>query len=559
MACALTVLAAGSQAAPAVTQQADPRPNIVVIQTDDQTADSLRYLANVRRLLVRQGVSFDDSFASYPLCCPSRATFLTGQYAHNHGVRGNEPPLGGYTALDHSNTLPVWLQRAGYQTSFVGKYLNGYGSADNRTEVPPGWSDWRAAVRAPGEGTLSYVGPILNENGAIVAYPPTQANYQTDVFTRKAVDAIRRGASSSEPFFLWLAYFAPHSGLPVDADDIPAPGVRLTPSPAARHRDAFSTEPVPWTPAFDEADVSDKPRAVRTLPRLTTDQLVALQEAYQQRLESLLAVDEGVAAVVDALRTTGELESTLVVFTSDNGFLHGEHRILPDRGKGWPYEVSARVPLVIRGPGIPRNRRVKDLAANVDLAPTILQLAKAAPGRVLDGRSLLPLVRDPLADYGRDLLLESSTYIAIRTERYVFIAYHKLRGRELYDLRTDPYQLQSRHDDPAFREIRTELAQRLGSLGTCFGASCYAGPRLRLRLSRQANLSVRARIGGEDASWIASTRFYVNGKPVAARSRAPFGAILPRSLVRSGATIRAHVRTTDGRSVTITRKVATPG
>ena len=473
----LLALATGSHTAPAVVQQADDRPNIVVIQTDDQTADSLRYMTNVNRLLVRQGVRFDNSFASYPLCCPSRATLLTGQYAHNHGVRGNQPPLGGYVRLDHSNTLPVWLQQAGYQTSFVGKYLNGYGEGEGgRTEVPPGWSDWRAAVRTPGKGTQSYVGFTLNENGGLVDYPPNQANYQTDVFTRKAVSSIRSGSASGSPFFLYLAYFAPHSGLPVDEDDIRAPGVSLTPSPAARHRDAFEAHPLPFPPSFDEVDVSDKPPAIQRLGRLTVAQTLAVTESYQQRLESLLAVDEGVAQIVEALRAERQLANTLIVFTSDNGFMHGEHRVMPDRGKGFAYEPSARIPLVLRGLDLPRGRRVTDVVSNVDLAPTFLALARVAPGRVVDGRSLLPLARDPLADFGRDLLLESGHFLGIRTDRYAYIAYYR-RAWELYDLQEDPYQLESRHRDPALREIRLELERRLNDLGTCSGASCLRDPR----------------------------------------------------------------------------------
>jgi N-acetylglucosamine-6-sulfatase len=549
---ALLALVGGSQSAAVVTQV--ERPNIVVIETDDQTMDSLRYMENVQRLLVKQGVRFDNSFSSYPLCCPSRATFLTGQYAHNHGVRGNNPPLGGYVALDHSNTLPVWLQAAGYHTSFVGKYLNGYGEGEGRTEVPPGWDDWRAAVRTPGKATLSYVGFTLNENRELVDYAPTQANYQTDVFTRKAVAAIERRAPAESPFFLWLAYFAPHSGLPVDEDDKSAPGVHLSPSPAARHRDAFSTEALPVTPSFDEADVSDKSRLVRNLGRLSFEQQEALQQAYQQRLESLLAVDEGVAQIVQALRGAGELSRTLIVFTSDNGFMHGEHRVLPDRGKGWPYEASVRVPLVLRGLGLPHGRRVQDLVSNADLAPTLLHAARATPDRVVDGRSLLPLARDPLADYGRDLLLASNIFTAIRTDRYVYVVANKV-GRELYDVKADPDQLRSRHRDPKLTKVKYELARRLNELSACFGENCREDPLLRLRLAPLGG-SVRADVAGADAPWVAATRFYVNGRRVAARNRAPFRAVLaPKHFTSGTATVRVHVETTDGRGVTITRTI----
>ena len=329
----LLALAAGSHTAPAVVQQAADRPNIVVIQTDDQTVDSMHVMANVDRLLVKEGARFVNSFATYPLCCPSRATFLTGQYAHNHGVLGNEPPLGGYPALDHTNTLPLWLQRAGYHTSFVGKYLNGYGESGSPNTIPPGWSDWRAALRNPGSKSLLYLGFTLNENGELVSYPRGRANYLTDVFTRHAVDAVELGAASGAPFFLWLSYFAPHGGRPLDPDDVRAPGIGLSPRPAARHKDAYAGEVFLRSPSFDERDVSDKPPAVRNRKRLTETQIAAIEELRQQRLESLLAVDEGVAQVVEALGAAGELENTLIVFTSDNGFIQGEHRIPPDRGR----------------------------------------------------------------------------------------------------------------------------------------------------------------------------------------------------------------------------------
>ena len=550
----LLALTGASGTSPAVVQ-ADTRPNIVVIETDDQTLDSLRYMANVDRLLVKQGVKFEKSFSSYPLCCPSRATLLTGQYAHNHGVLGNAPPLGGYVALDHTNTLPVWLGRAGYHTAFVGKYLNGYGDGDLRTVVPPGWAEWRAATRTPGRPTLSYRGFTMNENGALVTYAPTEENYQSDVFTRKAVEVINGRALDGAPFFLWLSYFAPHGGLPHDPDDIPAPGVELSPSPAARHNNAFAAETLPRPSSFNEVNVSDKPREVRKKPRFTASQVLAMQDAHQQRLESLLAVDEGVAQVVAALRATGKLANTLIVFTSDNGLLQGEHRVMPDGGKGVVYEPSVRVPLVIRGPNLPRGRRVTDIVSNVDLVPTFLALSKATPGRVLDGRSLLPLARDRLEDYGRDLLLQSPKFTAIRTNRYVYVTYRK-GAEELYDLKTDPNQLRSRHADPALRSIREELARRLFVLDTCFGALCREEPRVSLRLAALAGRSVRAGVSGADTPWVDVAQFYVDGKRVAKDFRAPFDVTLPASLFSSrAATIRAHVTTTDGRGVTKTSKV----
>ncbi|MDQ3894067.1 MAG: sulfatase, partial [Actinomycetota bacterium] len=455
---AIAALAAATRTAPATAIAAraaaadQKRPNIIVIETDDQTDDSLRLMPNVNRLLVRQGVRFDSSFASFPLCCPSRATFLTGQYAHNHGVMGNSPPQGGYTKLDHSNTLAVWLQRAGYHTAHVGKYLNGYGQRRTRMQIPPGWSEWNGAT------TLPYLGFTLNENGQLKTYPANQQNYQTDVLGRKAVEIIRRQVPSAKPLFMWLAFYAPHAGAPADPDDPIVGrnqgrnrrgrngGAMRGPSPAERHRNAFAGQALPRPPSFNEADVSDKPGAIRNRPLLSAAQIAGMTEMYQQRLESLLAVDEAVAGVVDALRASDELDNTLIVFTSDNGFMHGEHRI--PSGKTVAYEPSARVPLVLRGPGVDRGRHVADLVANIDLTPTILDAANAKASRRIDGRSLLPLTRDRLADYGRDLLLETAAYSAIRTDRFKYVEYGT-GERELYDLAADPYELVSRHDDPA--------------------------------------------------------------------------------------------------------------
>ena len=396
----------------------------------------------------------------------------------------------------------------------------------------------------------------MNENGRLNTYPANQANYQTDVFTRKAVDVIRRRAPSDTPFFLWLTYFAPHSGAPLDDDDAPATGVTSGPSPAARHQNRFDQEPLPQPLSFDEADVADKPLFIRNRRRLTIGQVEAIQESYQQRLESLLAVDEGVAQVVRALRNTSELANTVIVFTSDNGFMHGEHRI--PAGKSVVYEPSARVPLVIRGPQIPRARRVQDVVSNVDLAPTFLTLAQATPTLPLDGRSLLPLARDRLADFGRDLMLESNTYGAIHTQRYVYVE-HRAGGRELYDLQGDRDELQSRHADPALARIRAELARRLALLRICLGTNCRQAPRLQLRLAAVTGRSVRAGVTGRDLSWVTRTRFYVAGKLVAADARAPFSVTLPGPLFGGPiATIRVHVRTLDGRGVTMTRKIPLP-
>ena len=544
---------------------APTRPNVIVIETDDQTVESMRVMGNVQRLLAAEGTTFENSFASFPLCCPSRATLLTGQYAHNHTVMGNAPPQGGYEKLDHSNTLAVWLQRAGYHTAHVGKYLNGYGSRQNEREVPPGWSEWHGATSLP------YFGFTVNEGGRLVSFPATPENYQSDVWTRTAVDVVRRRAGSDQPFFMWLAYYAPHGGGPREPDDPPAGGRRRprgqgqslpTPAVAPRHRNAFAASALPAPPSFNEADVSDKPAMIRNRPLLTEARIAGVREMYQQRLESLLAVDEGVASLVEALRASGELSNTLIVFTSDNGFFHGEHRV--PSGKNLVYEPSVRVPLILRGPGVARGRRIGDLVANIDIAPTIVAAAGARPARVLDGRDLRPLTRDRLADLGRDVLLETPSWSAIRTHRFVYVE-HQGGERELYDLASDPNQLTSRHGDASLARIRTELARRLAGLRRCAGTVCRQGPRLRLTLSRTTargcvRTPSRAALSGADAGWLTSATFYARGRRVAVDARRPFRATLgARALGRGRALVRVQIRTADGRQATLTRSARACG
>ncbi len=534
---------------------AKPRPNIIVLETDDQTVESLRVMPSVRDLLARGGTTFVNSFVSNSLCCPSRSTLLTGQYSHNHGVWTNSPPNGGYGKLDHTNTLAVWLQRAGYHTALLGKYLNGYGTRGTpATEIPPGWSEWHASVDP---SSYNYWDYTLNEDGTLVHFGDAPADYQTDVYARKASDIIGRLASSEEPFFLWVAFLAPHSGGPRGADDPPN---MATPEPAPRHRDRFAAEPLPMPPSFDEADVSDKPRNVRTRPLLSAERVAAIRESYQQRLESLLAVDEAVATIVNRLKSTGELEDTLIVFTSDNGFLQGEHRI--PSGKVVAYEPSIRVPLILRGPGIPRNRTVDDLVANVDLAPTMLAAAGVKPGRVLDGTSLLPLARDPLVELGRDILLETPGYVGLRTPRYKYVEYAN-GDRELYDLAVDPYELTNRVADKQYAVVRIELARRLVGLRSCAGTSCRAGPRLRLEVTASngrtrvtcVRSAVRAFVDGRDLPVAGEVRFYLDSTLLVLDEKPPFRLMLPRSAVEGGAKLRARVSLSDGRRVTLGRNL----
>ena len=499
---ALCVLA-GIASAPAAPAS---RPNVVVIMTDDQTVEALRVMAATKSLIGDAGMTFENSFSSFPLCCPSRATFLTGQYAHNHGVLENETPTGGYYRLKSRNTLPVWLRRAGYWTIHVGKYLNDYGTEDP-TEVPPGWDEWHGLTDP---GTYQMWGYQMNDNGALTTYGSFEvedpALYQTDVLAGKAVSQIHQAAGAGSPFFMTLWFLAPHR-------EVASLSAQTGPRPAPRHAAAFANKPLPRPPSFNEPDVSDKPLFMRLKPKLDATAIAAIERQYRNELEALLSVDEAVGAVVAALQADGLLDNTYVIFTSDNGYFHGEHRTPDEKILG--YENSARVPLMIRGPGIAPGSRARELVANVDLAPTITALTGATPGLSMDGRSLLPFLADPARRTRRPVLLEAfmpvgSTlgffteqlpasgvvpkpegaaaagplpaiplgkailpYEAVRSDRYVYIEY--ITGEhELYDLELDPWQISSRHLDARYAQTQVALAVALTKLRLCRGASCRA-------------------------------------------------------------------------------------
>jgi N-acetylglucosamine-6-sulfatase len=532
-----TVFALAALAGPAAAEAAPvERPNIVVILTDDQTLESMRVMSGVKRSLAAEGTTFERAFVSNALCCPSRATLFSGQYSHNHGVIGNAPPDGGYERLDKSNWLPVWLQRAGYRTVHIGKFLNRYGIR-NPVEVPPGWSEWYASVDP---STYSFYGYTLNENGLLNTYglDLNPIYYSTDYYAERALSVIRRMGDTRTPFFLSLAFLAPHSGGPSDADD---PAGLVTPSPAPRHAGRFAGERLPGDPSYNEADLSDKPSFIQVLPPITAARAAAIDENYQQRLESLLAVDEAVVRLVDTLRAERELDNTLILFTSDNGFFHGEHRVA--LGKVLVYEPSIRVPLIMRGPGVPVGERRRQLVTNADLAPTILEAAGATAGKPQDGRSLFPLLEDRGLEWGRDLLIDGApgvnqpAFDALRTYRYVYVQ-HANGERELYDLERDPHQLTSLHNDPAYAEVQAELSLRLGMLAVCAGRSCRAKPAARLAVR-----SCRARVSGGNVETVT----FRSARRLRRDWARPFGSPV------GGRSLRARIQTSDGRVVTLDR------
>jgi N-acetylglucosamine-6-sulfatase len=472
----------------ASAQVAGQRPNVIVIMTDDQRVDDLRVMPATRHAFVRDGVTFQDSTVSYPVCCPSRATFLTGRYTHNHGVWGLYLPTGGYGRFNDFDSLPVWLQRAGYRTVHIGKYMNGYGT-DRPAIVPPGWSEWYGAVDPT---TYRMWGYTLNENGRQVTYgtpfDETPATYQTDVYRDKALDVIRRGTSSRQPFFLSLSLLAPHY------EEASVRGkTKITVRSAPRHRGRFATTPLPRQPGFNEHNRGDKPSFMRNFPRLDGTAIARITAEFRARRESLLAVDEAVEAIVDELRARGALSNTYLLFTSDNGYMQGEHAV--PTGKMLPYAPSTDVPLLMRGPGIRGRSASREPVSNIDLAPTILQIAgaSASGGAPIDGRSLLKFARNPRLRTDRVLLHETGglratslqpeedggpipvrttrTYRAVRTDRWLYILYRS-GERELYDLLEDPAELRSRQADPRYAPTRRALKRELNRLSTCRGRAC---------------------------------------------------------------------------------------
>ncbi len=565
---AALILGAGTEPEPAAAGDA-AAPNVVVVMTDDQHQASLPVMANVESQLVDKGTTFENNFTNWPLCCPSRATFLTGQYAHNHHVLGNAPPDGGVNALDDSNTLPIWLRASGYHTVHIGKYLNGYGADNDPTYVPPGWDEWYAGAVA----TQNVYDYSLNQNGTLVQYGEAEADFKQDVFSNLAVDAINRRAPAG-PFLLTVMYTAPHSGGPNNPPLGPS-DCNNAPKPAPRHATAFDSEPLPQGPSFNEADVSDKPALIQALPSIDSDDFANIQRRYRCRLESLLSVDEGVDRIIDALRASGELDNTLIIYTSDNGFFAGEHRV--QSGKNRVYEEAIRVPLVIRGPGVPEGASVDDLAINADLAPTIVDAAGATARLTMDGRSLLPFAAHPSRLHGRALLLEQgnqadpedevqgTAYSAVRTARYKYVE-NRSGEVELYDLESDPFELQNQVANPAYDEVESAMAARLAALRNCSGDSCRATPALTLKLApptHQGGASCRepkdllVRVRGSDAGKLTEVVFRVGSKLSGRDHSGPFRKEIRPRLLRDKRKpeIRAIADLVDGRKLSLQTRV----
>jgi N-acetylglucosamine-6-sulfatase len=484
--------------------------NVVFILTDDMTSSELAGMPNVESLIGAQGTTFNEAYASFPLCCPSRATMLTGQYMHNHGVRGNFPPNGSWFRFrsHESSDLPVWLHDAGYYNIHIGKYLNGYSLVDGTLPVPPGWNEWYGKIS---EDALYFDYNLIEKTSyagtpRITFYGDQPTDYQTDVFGDRAADFVNDSAVGHQPFWLNLWFNSPHG--PFD--------------PAPRDLFRLSGTPLPKLPGFNEKDVRDKPKWLRQQIKrpLRKKQINVIDDERRRQQEQLISVDQAVGKLIDALKAKGILDDTYIIFASDNGFFRGEHRIAS--GKYLPYDPSARVPLLIRGPGIPKGGVSNELVWNGDIAQTIEQIASGSENQGVDGRSLLPYAENPALRSTRPILLEGDTgpggtgaesahssaamaraarvhvagrrgvknldqepdaiksgattdnapaYRSIRTDRYEYTVYANGQT-ELYDMKRDPAQLRNLATDPRFRYVRKWLFDHLAALSSCAGAAC---------------------------------------------------------------------------------------
>ncbi|MEV6600969.1 sulfatase [Actinoplanes sp. NPDC051346] len=467
-------------AAPATpSAPADTRPNIVFVLTDDLSMNLLPFMPHLRDLQ-RRGTTFTEYTVSNSLCCPSRASLLTGKFPHGTGIFTNGGVDGGFVHFHRRgherSTFATDLRRAGYRTAFLGKYLNRYEPANTlggrRPYVPPGWTDWYAAGN--GYAQFDYE---LNENGVIRHYGSAADDYLTDVIGAKASAFIEESAAARTPFLVEVATFAPHSPY----------------TPAHRDAGAFAGVTAPRSPAFD-ALPANAPAWLADRAPLTAEQKAELDVVFRKRAQSVRSIDRLLASLQATLSRVGVADDTVVVFTSDNGFHLGEYRLLP--GKQTAFDTDVRVPLVVAGPGVRAGRRVAEPVQNVDLRPTFAGFAGAAVPADLHGRDIRPLLSgdapwrtaaliehhgpdfDPTdPDRPRPGSGNPPSYAALRTGTYTYVEYVD-GSREFYNRRADPHQL--RNIFPLLSEARrADLHEALKKLTTCRGATCRTADRVR--------------------------------------------------------------------------------
>jgi len=480
------------------------RPNIVVVMADDMRYDDLRFAPHVRSL-ARKGVTFDNVFSSYPLCCPARASFFSGQLPHNHGVMDTRRPYG-YQTFNDARSLATALKAAGYRTGFVGKYLNGYGrdrslvsGKRSFTYVPRGWTDWAATfagAHAKGikGGTYQYFRSPFNVNGKIDDRR-FRGRYQTDIVGKFSRALVKKYAAKRAPYFLSINFVAPHDGTPAEPDD-PAPfrrggeSVDLTTPARPEWVKGIFDDQVTRAPGVAlngsvEQVAKNKPRPFAKLPPLRKVEKDALTEVTRQRAEAIYVMDKRIGQLVAQLKSAGEWRNTVLIVTSDNGFFLGEHRWLT--GKRWGYEPSLRIPLIVAGKNIPKREHRTDPVTMVDLTATILDIAGASPPRTPDGASRLATLKKGDRGWTRPVLYEAMVHgipdaglpefhdardaIGVRTAQYAYFRYID-GSEELYDLATDPQEFSNVASWTRYQGVLGELREVWAGLVDCVGAEC---------------------------------------------------------------------------------------
>lgn len=447
---------------PPVAAPAGPRTNVLLITVDDLASIDMPYLPRVRRLMERGGVAFSDALAPTPLCAPSRASLLSGQLAHNHGARTVNGPDGGYTAFDDRDTLATTLQDAGYATYFTGKYINGYGKDGTREDVPRGWTDWRATVDP---STYNFFDPLMNINGVV----GRSKGYTTDVMTAHARDMIT-AEPGGRPWFAWVNYVAPHVGGPAGPGDPKTlfPGTRAgafeTTVPAPRDRGRYRRTPLPLFPSsFPDGDPTVPAHAPANTRRFDALERRALDIVYQRRIEAARGLDRAVASLFRTLRRTGQLDRTLVIFHSDNGYAIGPHNM---NGKRFHYDESLRVPLYLRGPGLPQGVEVSTAVTVPDLTATIHAVTGVPAARPADGIDIRPWITAPpqarvvpIAAWSAvgEAKRARQIFAGVRVGPWTYVEYRR-GGAELYDRRHDPYEIHNLADLPSYGEVREALS-----------------------------------------------------------------------------------------------------
>ncbi|MDN5895506.1 MAG: sulfatase [Nocardioides sp.] len=448
------------------------RPNVLLFTTDDMSVGDIAHMPRTKRLLQRQGTTFTQAVAPSPICVPARASLLTGQYAHNHGALTISGAHGGAKSFNDRDTLPVWLKDAGYDTAILGKYLNGYEHTSPRY-IAPGWTNWSVANRR----VYSYGKVRYNLNGRMFA--PRKA-YSTDTISALTNSWLKRKARRRKPWFTWVNYVGPHHGGRKQSDDPSARWPRRksvhlpTTTPAPRDRNRFRKLRLPDHPEMWRGSR----HTAFSGPKRGHFFKTAMREVYQQRIEALQSVDRAVGRTVATLRRTGQLRNTYVIFTSDNGYLTGDHN---REGKLVSYDRAVRIPLVMRGPGVPKRRRARTTVTNPDLGVTIAAIANADPGRDVDGRNVLPYLRGRAAK--RVIPLEAypvrggarRIYQGIRYGSWTYV---RTRGQEdLYNRARDHGELRDLAGLPKYKTQLNRMRRWNRIYRDCAGAECRANTR----------------------------------------------------------------------------------